>query len=765
MRSNSSSHVRSFFCPVLVAGLVAAGCLASHSVAANEGMWSPIAPEEAPPASGEYTVAYDSARNRLIAYFETQNNDPRFGDVWALDLSGPALWTRIPSIGAVPSTGYRSSAIYDPVGDRIIHYGGTQAQAGGDLYQLNLSGTPMWSPLAAVGGVPPARAASAAIYDEAGHRMVIFGGLGIPAFGYLQDAWALSLEGTPTWTQLSASGSPGPRAWSQAVFDPVGVRMILHGGVGSQLFADVWALSLTGPPVWTPLSMSGGPDRMAAAAAYDPANHRLLVYGGKNALDQYQHNLYAFPLAPGGYWTLLNSGASPAKRAYVSGVRDAVQGRFVVFAGEGELGPTNDVWAVSGSQGATWTQLRENRPTMDERRDAALVRDPLRERVFLYGGARPTGVTAEIWTLEPGKSDWTLIDDPSNGDANVARAGATAVWDELRDRMVVFAGETGSGSLRRDVIALSGGDTPAWSSLFTNNGPLSRKWASGAYDPVRDRVLYFAGYPAQNARNQVWTLTLAGTPTWTRIEPSGSGPGQRWGHSVTHDPVRDRMIVFGGGDGVAGNGMWSLSLAGNGAWTALTGPGSAPPSRTFHSAIYDPVADRLLIWGGKSASGSYLTDTWEYRFNGGGWRQLDLAISPPGMGSAGYYDPGAHRMVIFGGLDAEGFRRETWALNLDGQTTGVPGDRAPLRFALTGATPNPAPGSPRIALTLPDGMAATLDLLDIAGRRVRTREVGPLGVGRHVVDLGDEGALAPGLYFARLTRGAKTLTTKVCIAR
>jgi DNA-binding beta-propeller fold protein YncE len=90
------------------------------------------------------------------------------------------------------------------------------------------------------------------------------------------------------------------------------------------------------------------------------------------------------------------------------------------------------------------------------------------------------------------------------------------------------------------------------------------------------------------------------------------------------------------------------------------------------------------------------------------------------------------------------------------QTTDVMDLAAPVAFALEGVHPNPAFGGRLLVhFALTNSEPATLDLLDIAGRRVRERAVGPLGAGRHVVDLSGSQRLTPGLYFLRLTQGAQ----------
>jgi hypothetical protein len=69
---------------------------------------------------------------------------------------------------------------------------------------------------------------------------------------------------------------------------------------------------------------------------------------------------------------------------------------------------------------------------------------------------------------------------------------------------------------------------------------------------------------------------------------------------------------------------------------------------------------------------------------------------------------------------------------------------------------------PRVA---GDRETATLDLIDVAGRRVLRREVGSLGPGPHSVTLEAAPPIRPGLYFLRLARGPRVLTDRVAVIR
>ena len=70
-----------------------------------------------------------------------------------------------------------------------------------------------------------------------------------------------------------------------------------------------------------------------------------------------------------------------------------------------------------------------------------------------------------------------------------------------------------------------------------------------------------------------------------------------------------------------------------------------------------------------------------------------------------------------------------------------------------------------VRFSLPGDERATLELFDLRGRRIASREVGSLGAGEHLMPLTDRGNLPAGVYLVRLTQGHRTLTAKACVVR
>jgi len=158
---------------------------------------------------------------------------------------------------------------------------------------------------------------------------------------------------------------------------------------------------------------------------------------------------------------------------------------------------------------------------------------------------------------------------------------------------------------------------------------------------------------------------------WTQLSPSGTPPAARGSTTGVYDPASNRMIIFGGRDasGENRNDVWVLADAdGEGSnpsrWIRLIADGAAgsPPARSGHSAVYDSVNNRMIIFGGCSgACAPVLNDVWVLsNANGIGgtpvWTQLQLnsQINPgpaARTNAAAGYDAASNELVVFGGQD------------------------------------------------------------------------------------------------------------------
>jgi hypothetical protein len=506
----------------------------------------------------------------------------------------------------------------------MVVFGGLEGSSiRGDVWALLLAGSPTWSKLTPSGNPPSPRYGHTAIYDPVRDRVLVFGGF--DGFNFLNDASAFSLAGSPAWISFSPTGNPpSGRLWHTAIYDPVRDRMVMFGGNGGNFRNDVWALSLAGSPVWSALAPAGGPPsgRDGHAAIYDPLRDRMVAFGGYDGLSR-RNDAWVLSLAASPAWSALISIASPpAARSLHTAIYDPVRDRMVVFGGYDGTVLFDDVWALSLAGNSAWSELAPTGSPPSGRLWHTAIYDPVRDRMLIFGGVDAGNVRNDTWALSlAGSPAWSVL--APAGNPPPGRYAQSAIYDPVRDKMVVFAGS--DGSLRNDVWALSLAESPQWSEVFPAGGPPSARLNHKAiYDPVRDRMVVFGGYDGSR-RNDAWALSLAGGMTWSALAPAGSPPSGRDGHTAIYDPVRDRMVVFGGYDGTTyPNDVPALSLPGNPAWSTLA-PAGSPPSRLYdHTAIYDPVRDRMVLFGGNA--GVNLNDVWALWWG--------VAVSVPGDADA-----------------------------------------------------------------------------------------------------------------------------------
>jgi len=328
----TSPHVRSFaFAATLITSIL---IQVARVEAVTCGAWSAIN-GAGPGDRREAPMVFDPVRNRMLMFGGYRINQGAFNDVWEFDLA-TLHWHQLNPSGTGPSPRASSSMVYDAPRDRLIIFGGTDfaSQPFADAWSLSLAGPPTWLPLLTTGASPPGREEASLVVDPGRDRLLLYGGLMFTAPGVLGDLWELDLSGTPSWNQIVLSGAPPGRYGHGAIYNGSRDRMIVYGGAVNGIAAgDVWALNLAPTPSWQELMPYGAAPagRVDATTIFDTARSRMLVFGGYSTQDL--NDTWALSLKYDPMWVQLTPEGPPEARILQSGAWDPGGEQLVIYGG------------------------------------------------------------------------------------------------------------------------------------------------------------------------------------------------------------------------------------------------------------------------------------------------------------------------------------------------------------------------------------------------------------------------------------------------
>lgn len=510
-----------------------------------------------------------------------------------------------------------------------------------------------------------------AVCDAARGRLLVFGGW--DGRSYRSDVRTLPLEGEPRWSTLLTTGAgPSPRSNAYMIHDLLRDRLIVFGGTtASASFNDVWALSLDAMPAWTEISLWNPPTGSWSgnSAIFDPIRDRMIVYSGFGD----GSGVWALPLSNPDKWVeIAPPDPRPAPRDGASAVYDPVLDRMILFGGMNlQTGqPESSVWELALEGGPRWSLLTPTGGLPPARHAHTAVHDPQAHQMLVFGGVDGANERlADAWALSLWSPPlWARVDAgiPKPG----ARSSHAAVYDVDESRMLVVGGWDGVG-LFNDVWALELEPAPAWSWLTADLPvPPARTGHTAVLDERRGRMIVFGGSVPEGSDN-LFALSLVGTRKWAPLPVTGEPAGPREMHTAILDPVGDRMIVYGWPREGAGldDPLLELRLSDTLSWHAIQAEGPAPPLRFGHVALYDPPRHRMIVFGGLGPDGHVLSDAWSLALSDPpAWTPLSPAGPPPGTRwlASVAYDSQRERMLVFGGEKDFWYTNETWALSLSG---------------------------------------------------------------------------------------------------
>ncbi len=454
------------------------------------------------------------------------------------------------------------SMVWDARRQRALIIGGVDrhvaSQSG--VWELVLLPRPHWREIVPENAGPLPRNSFSAVYDSTGDRILLFGGQRDLSFG-ANDLWELPLATRPRWNLLvPEAGSPPPCRMGASMVITRDDRLVLFGGGGcARMDSSVWTLALRETPLHWQERVFSGPQpaqRLTHGAAYSALTHSMLVFGGQHSTNP---NGFETRPVPASTWELIltepmhwvqraasPSDSTPTTRYGCPLVAESGgHGAWLLPAAPHQRTPPMPVWRYDFIT-SQWTSFRGDAATLDGFDAAAACYDPTASALRVQGG----GSIIEEGAVAFHGDTWTLF-------------------------------TTGPPHWERTIAA--------WFRRALSQDPRAH------LDGPRRRLVRFDA-------EGVWTCDLAGDATW-RLDGSERAHGPRaYDMMSVVDTRRQRLLVFGGVDPVAGvagvpaDTIWAWSLAGTSGWTAL--PTFLGESRCVAgtAAAYDVTRDRVLVF-------------------------------------------------------------------------------------------------------------------------------------------------------------------------
>lgn len=607
--------------------------------------WSEVVSSPSPPARVLASLAYDPARGRTVLFGGFSAGSVDLADTW--EWSGTGWTDKTPAAGSPPARDQHRMA-YDPLRGKVVLFGG--ATAGGsplfaDTWEWDGDA---WAQVPTPSG-PAARFSHGMAFDTVRQRVVVFGGQGVGRW----FADTFELAGT-VWISAAAGGDvPSSRGQFGYAFDTARGRAVLFGGAGDSASGDTYE-QVSGPTSGTPLALSVSPTVLTTAGVtaaleasvadtFGPAVRfqwtRTAEGAGSGTLVSPDRATPTFTPASGGDVSFAVTASYQDGPAAVAGL--------TLFSSASTRFPRQ--WIDRGSSGP------------GVRSYAAMAYDALRQRVVLFGGLDVnSNPVAETWEW-----DGTVWRKRLPAASPGPRFYHSMSYDAGRGRVVLFGGQLG-GSYLDETWEWDGTN---WSAFSTTQAPPPRIIAGMAYDESRKRTVLFGGFGAA-ALDLEDTWEWSGT-AWENRSPAAGSPAPRDQHAMAYDPVRRRVVLFGGAT-AGGPPHFADTWAWDGAaWNRLA-TGGAPLARFSHAMAYDTVRQRVMAFGGVGAA--HYSDAFE--LDGDRWSAVAATapIPSPRKAFAMAYDTARGRLVVLGGTAGQA-NGETWEL-LSGPAQGAP-------FALT----------------------------------------------------------------------------------
>lgn len=578
------------------------------------------------------SAVFDPARGTVLMLGDTNLHELRGGSWHRLPIGSPADLSPV-------------QLFADPARKRLLaltHHGLADPSRVWSCDMLQ------WTLLANSG---PSQIDPRACYDRSRNELVAFGRYDT-TLGNRAETWVF--DGS-TWMQRFPSTVPPSFAFGAMAYDELRQRVVMvQGYAGTPSATWEWdGLD------WQLIATTNNPtSRSQPGLAFDRQRGRMVLVGGAFLSPSSECWEY-----DGTDWQQ-RAPLPGAARSHAACVFDPNQGRTMVIGGtDGNFG-VQDAWAFDGTN---WTPAPDLGRAPTALSGAAMAIEPGGTGVLLFGGSdglRWPTYRNETWRWDG--SSWTQLPVPGPLAPPMPPAplgsgfGDAMMWSQLGAVHLLFGSTVTQVGYGIPVVGfphtMSTWNGSAWTSPQIQLPP-TRSFGAIAVDTQADEAVLFGGFPANPTApgallDDTWVFDGI---SWQQRNPA-SHPSARGGHSLAYDPIRDRIVLFGGVDanGALQSDTWEWDGS---TWLATANDPQVPPG----SLAFDPSVQQVVLipysFGGASPLPASGTSLWIY--TGSTWLPMATDVTQAHTGAAlGAFQgqlllAGRSRLLRFHLLDAQ----------------------------------------------------------------------------------------------------------------
>jgi N-acetylneuraminic acid mutarotase len=488
------------------------------------------------------------------------------------------------------------------------------------------------------------------------------------------------------WVQTFPLDHPAARNSQSMVYDTHRQRVLLFGGRyeaavyqgNAAVYNDTWAWQ---DGNWAPLGPAAAPpSRYSAGIAYDSDRDRVVLFGG-SIVDSLgaPKPIYDTWEFDGTNWARVGADGQPTVAKPVLAY-DTERKETIMMGIDGTS--FAGVMYRYDSDAKTWSKITPQTmpPCVNE---GDMVFQPGNKTLFWMGGICTTGTSPLEEVYEWDGTNWTKV---TTSNANIRAYAQAVAYDSERENVVVYGGSNlGATDVRSDVSTYARG---TWRFPGAIVRPFPRSLGGFQTDTANETVWLFGGLSelSNGFLDDLWGYR---GQQWFPVTVF-DGPGDCSTPLTAFDSDRGKLVLTCSGSTVF---EWD-----GGAFTWKSFTLSKPPStRQFAKMVYDGKLKKTVMFGGYSANGSYLNETWTW--DGTNFTQVRTksADAPNNRGlMAMWYDSNLEKTIVYGGIGRanlnESITRYSDMWSFDGtkwtklSVTQTPGQRLGAQLAVDPAS-------------------------------------------------------------------------------